>query len=537
MIRSHTGLLSHYYTRHERITCLVICMLTCAFPTFSQQKTYDSLKSLIKKNAGIDKYEPLISLVREYCAVDSNQKALTLVKEARQLAYHSGDSSKIVQSSRILGQVYNRLSMPNEAEIILLEALPMAKRHNLKGDYKTILSNLAIASAFQAKYDKALALNLQVLELRKEDKDDPGTCVSLQVLGVIHYKLKSYEKALSYFTKSLELKKKIKEDYGTEQILINISLCHANMNRFTTAKTFVDSALAFCNDKQCNEFIFMNTNFSLGVIHYGLLEFNSAERYFLKSYDLAKKLKNDRFIFDNIDHLSEIYLKDNRLADAVHYLNEAEELMSNSDQLNLELIKIYARLYQLHKKLRNFEKVAFYQEKYIELKDSTYNEELTTNLMKIEADYIDRESKARIAAQEQILNLNKEIIERQRWLNVFIGCTAIMFLGFIFLLIKSNREKQKLNTKLDHRVKERTLQLEDNNQALLHASQERETLINHTSSEMKSLLATIKGLCAISLLDISDPKARQYMTRIDHTSNDLTLVLKNLEASVFQRQL
>ena len=56
-------------------------------------------------------------------------------------------------------------------------------------------------------------------------------------------------------------------------------------------------------------------------------------------------------------------------------------------------------------KSKNFKKVEFYQSKYITLKDSIYNKELTTNLMKIEAEHLEKENKEKIEFQNRILAL------------------------------------------------------------------------------------------------------------------------------------
>jgi hypothetical protein len=152
---------------------------------------------------------------------------------------------------------------------------------------------------------------------------------------------------------------------------------------------------------------------------------------------------------DDIYYLSKVYIEENRNSEAMQILKVGEQVIDEGQPFNAEAINIYQCFFTLYRKLPNFERTAFYQQKYIALKDSVYTDELTTNLMKVEAEYLDRESKGRIQVQAQTLLLNEAIIEHQQWLNIFIGSTAIMLIVIIALLARPNREKQKLNDLLD----------------------------------------------------------------------------------------
>jgi hypothetical protein len=85
----------------------------------------------------------MIELVRAVYEYD-DQRALSYAKEANALALQLADSAKIVNSYRTVGQLYVRLAMSKEAEMVLSKALPIAARNNFRADQKKMLSNLAI---------------------------------------------------------------------------------------------------------------------------------------------------------------------------------------------------------------------------------------------------------------------------------------------------------------------------------------------------------------------------------------------------------
>ena len=191
----------------------------------------------------------------------------------------------------------------------------------------------------------------------------------------------------------------------------------------------------------------------------------------------------------------------NQISLAENALKENEELIQSSLDYNDAIIELYTQLYKLFSKAKNFEKVAFYQAKYISLKDSIYSKERTTNLMKIEAEYLEKENKAKIESQAKILALNEEVILRQRYLNVVIGLVALLLVALATVLVKINNQTRRLNQLLDKKVKERTQELELNRDVLLRACNERDIIISKAASDIRSSFVTIKGLCHLGLKD------------------------------------
>ena len=134
---------------------------------------------------------------------------------------------------------------------------------------------------------------------------------------------------------------------------------------------------------------------------------------------------------------------------------------------------------------------------------------------------MERENNAMIASQAKILTLNNEVIFRQRFLNVFIGIIALLLIILSFVLVRNNRQKRAANLFLEQKVKERTLELEQNNDALLHSLEEHTVIFQKAYVEIKSSVATIKGLCSLGLMDNESSFGSQYVRKIESTSDQL----------------
>ena len=106
-----------------------------------------------------------------------------------------------------------------------------------------------------------------------------------------------------------------------------------------------------------------------------------------------------------------------RFSDAASYLHIGERVILDYPSFQLENVKLYSRLSQLYRTLRNFGRASDYQLKHAQIRDSVYSEDLTNNLMRIEANHLEQENLRKIESQNEILALNQRIINRQNWIN------------------------------------------------------------------------------------------------------------------------
>ena len=146
--------------------------------------------------------------------------------------------------------------------------------------------------------------------------------------------------------------------------------------------------------------------------------------------------------------------------------------------------------------------------------------------MKIESDYQEKENVGKIAEQNVVLSLKEDIIVKQEQLNIFAGMLAFMLVILVIILVKSIRQKKLMNKILDQKVIERTRALNENIRALMLDNEERNLLVDRAITEIKSSLATLKGLSFIGLRDIQEPKARFYIIEMGATSHQIAKSLK-----------
>jgi tetratricopeptide (TPR) repeat protein len=491
-----------------------------------QAQEIDSLEKLITGKAGIAKAVPLIELGFEYLRIDTI-KAAKCGMEAYNIGILSKDSLIIVDGGRLWAHALRIQGKIDSSMVLYSRTLTIAKKKRYIHQILKISNGYAVAHINKANYDKALELYFEYLNM-PEAKDDSYTLASVyNNMGLVYFKLKDYRKALVFYERSLELKKGLGDQFDLDQLYINIGLGHAYLGDTLEARMYIRKCLAVCK-QYCSDLIATQADYAYGLIEFNLNNLETAERFFIKAYRTAKRTREIRYQLDNIDYLSQIYMKNGMNEQALKYLKEAETLIHTGLPYRLELINIYMRFSEVFTRIKNFKLTAYYQQRYIQLKDSTYNEELTTNLMRIEADYLERENQAKIVSQNQVILLNEEAIKRQNFLNISISGIAIVLVVLAIVLFKNNKQKRMINELLELRVRERTRELEVNRNELIRACSERDLLIDKTAQSIQSSLASIKGICQVGLKDISEPGARLYIQKVEETSDSLSNSLNAL---------
>ncbi|HMG89897.1 MAG TPA: tetratricopeptide repeat protein [Chryseolinea sp.] len=480
----------------------------------------DSLKSLLSGTRGQERANLLYELAYE-CVEFDYKLAQQYSKEAFSAANLLGDSLLMVKAGR-MGALALARNNENDSSITLaLQILPVARRNSFERELKQLLNRLGLGYGYTGKYDSALIYHFESLALREKNGDGFEISMTLSNIGFVYFILKDYDKALSFFGRSREYKMKLDNSAELDFILVNISACYIYKDQFDLARNYIDQALELCKEN-CSPRLLMTANLHLGLIAGKLKEFKEAKKYFSESYALAEGLNDVRYKLDNVANLLEINRLSNDLHSTEELLERAEGLLNEDMSAHRQAtINLYHELFDSYGQMKNFQKMSFYQNKYIQLKDSVYNEELTTNLMKVEAEHLEKENKAKIETQEKILALQNDIISRQRMINIFVGIAGALTIGLVVVLVQNVKQKKRANVSLEHKVKERTLALETHKIQLLNSLEERNQQMKRISTEIKSSVATIQGLCKLSLQDVSVANAGEYIDRIEKTSHNL----------------
>lgn len=502
------------------MTLLIVVSLTAN----SQANTKgDSINLKLLSKTGVDRWNYLVEQTLQL-ADKNNAKALFLIEEAERSALNFGDSSCLVMCQRMRGQILFRLGKHREAVGIFDQALPVARRHRYAYEELAIVVALGISRSYSSEYDHALKDFFEAYQMSKDLQDTAYWALTQNNIGVIYYKLKDYGRALHYWKEAIESERSM----GVHSYfkMINVSLAYANLGDFENAGNALSESIRICGE-ECPDAAMIHIKYASGTIHMGLKNAVLAEQDFLSSYQYSKKTANDRMMLDNIYMLADIYHERRQTFKALQYLDEGDSIIRKGIPFNLEVIKIYQRFSQLYMHIKNYEKAARYQSKYITLKDSIYNEGLTTRLMEAESEQLAKLEKLKVESQKEIIFLQEEALNRQNKMNMLAAIASIGIMGFSVMLYKSYRQKINLNKFLDRKIQERTLELESSRGELLKQLRQRELVAKRTSAVVLEKMFTLRGLSMTAREELSDPTAKLYFAKMENMANQVDAYVRS----------
>lgn len=454
----------------------------------------------------------------EYVNTD-NVKALENIEKALHIASLLSDSSSIVRAKRAKAQILLRMGRLSESITFAGEAYGMAKPLNLVHECILALSCVGAAHLERTEFDKALSYHQQAYNLASDAQDSTAMGMALNNIGITHYKLKDYRRSLYYLLEAYQIKTRVGELSFFSPL--NIALCYIHLRDYEKARLYRKESVKLCGT-ECAKFAQVHIGYATGCLYKGLNEYEEAESEFLKSLALAEQVGDNRMTLDNIYMLTEMFIIQRRFEDALLYLRQGERIINKGVPFNMETVKIYRTFSDFFNSVGNFERAAFYQHRYIKLKDSLYSEKLTTNLMKIESAFLERENLERISAQEEIIALKETVIRRQTTLNFAVAFIAILFLAFLALLLRDFRRRKTLNIMLENKVRERTHEIESNRGELFRIIDENDRRWARTHVMVEAALDRIKGLCDTAVRDFDSPAHHAYFQRIGTTADELS---------------
>jgi len=492
---------------------IILTFFVWVNPVLLNAQRIDSLKRVIEDAHGA----MLCSIYYQvgYELLDTDFKgALEYANKALGCSVTIQDTLNLLRSAQLKAMAFRRLEDIDSSNVLITKVLPLARNRKYFSELHDLLHGLALGLLYKAEFDQSLRYNFEALELREVYGTAFQVGSTLFNIGFVYYKLGDYSKALEYFTRSLEqLGKEPRDGKLIVKVFVNMALSHAYSGDGRKAEIHMAEVLRRC-DGNCASEDLQNIAFCRGIVYLGRADTAAAKVQFFESYTRAVADGHERIQLDNIIYLSRIYLGAEDTQEAANYLGMAEKLILRGVPYNMELMKVYSEFAALYERKGDYKKVSHFLRRHMALKDSIYDDEVTTSLMRIEAAHVEKEKNAKIETQNKLLELNNKVIARQRIATILAVTTAAFLTGFVVMLVRNIREKKMRNADLEQRVKNRTAELE----AMVYQSKiwvnEKKQWVEKMVCSVKHSTNSIAGLVSLSRRDPASNE--EYIKLIDH---------------------
>lgn len=349
-----------------------------------------------------------------------------------------------------IGIVYAQVLIASEklneaSELITKLMIKAIETKNITAQARC-LKEKAFLQLYSGNYETAAELYYEALNKWKETNDLIRIAIGYGDLAVINYYLGHFKEASEYWQKSVDIytikndKQKLAGDLG------NLGLVQIELGDLFKAEQSLKKSLQLCIETNSYNSI-ANAYNNLSKLESHKNNLPVAIEYNKKSLEYFQKTGDIEHLINTYSNSAELYRRVNNHTEALNNINKAFELESqrnNKTNLNTLLLNRAAIYADIKKHKEAYDDIL----QHIQIKDSLVNSENQMAVSELEKKYELSEKENENKLLNERIKVKDVESDRQKLAISLIGIVLLFVAGAAFILIRQNREKNRINKQL-----------------------------------------------------------------------------------------
>ncbi|ALO14933.1 Autoinducer 2 sensor kinase/phosphatase LuxQ [Salinivirga cyanobacteriivorans] len=515
---------------------------------FAQQNNIDSLQQLLKKETSVETRIDALNRLALILRRSYPDSALKYGEQANKIALKTGDSSRLAENHKNIGNIYYIKNQLDTAIKHFEQAMEIFEKKKDTLGLAKIYNNLGVVNRVKGNYLKTLKYYQKSLEKRKLLGDKEGMGKTYNNIGNLYFSLEDLDLAMEYYQKSLVTRKQYNDSLGMGGCLNSMGLIQLEKAQYDSAIIMLQQAMEIYkryNDRQG----IAHCQSSIGLAYMNLNQYKVASQYFVRALNIYEDLGSKLNIARTLIEIAETYNKQTEY-------EKAAELAARGLSIALEAETIgqaknaYNQLATAYEGQKKPTKALHYYKKFIEVKDSLFSIEKMREIESIEKKYQIENQRLEIENLENENMLNQVKLKQIRSQQIFTIIAFLIAIGFIIFLLVTRKKLKRKNVTIFEQNKEITRQknmLENHRKHLEEVVQERtkdlrnakekaeesdrlkSAFLANMSHEIRTPMNAIVGFT--ELLNYTSPtteEAQTYRKLIEENSNLLLHLIDDI---------
>ncbi len=327
-------------------------------------------------------------------------------KEALALATQINYTAGAAEARRVIGISYWARGKYENALRILLQALDLYKSLNHLPGQASVYTNLGLVFDEQGEYEKALEHHQLSMHMLEKSGNNIRLATGYNNIGAVYHKMKQYPKAEEYYTRALQIRRSVVDEFGIAESLNNI-----------------------------------------GIVYQDKKEYSKALQHFKESLSIKEKMNDYNGLAMTWSNIGEVYSQQGKYEQATIYFDKALQLSRQYRFIKWE-VEVYERLKKMWESRGDYKRALHYYQKQISLQDSLLNSEKIRLLTEMETQYRSTKQKQEIDLQKQRIDM---LIKDRKMEAVYRVTLVLFILGVLIvggLVLRMQRIRIRKNREL-----------------------------------------------------------------------------------------
>lgn len=445
-------------------------------------------------------------------SIDSDlDLALKYAKKSLKYASLNNNHEIEIRSNYAQGSIFIKKRKWDSAEYYLKIARNLSYENKIHHRLPWIYAELGLINEKKSKFDLAIDNYIESLKYSEKFNNKKQIAVIQNQIGIVNLKLENYEEALKFFEKAIDLKTQINLTEGILRNKLNIAICLNAKGKYNESLEILFEISKECKQctlcDECSETSFLaNMTNELGLTYQRKGETELAIENFHNA--LQRIDSTSKYLYSiTYGFLADIYNDENMLDSSLYYLNKSNQMARQYNDVRTLIFNKFL-LSEIYEKKDQYKKANEYLREGLDIKNAIFPNSMIENIRKSYVEYERYQS-------QQIIETKEKIIQRNNQLTLLLGIVSILSIITFFFAYKNASIRKKLNEKLSDEVYERTRELN--------------TLLYRTSHDLAGPLARMKGLLRLINSPVNNMDPKQYLDRLNMTTDKLGEVIDRLE--------
>jgi len=460
----------------------LVLLFLCASITFSQTNFIDSLKKETERTSDEKAKVKLLNKLGHSLHAVNPQEGLKHARQALEISKKIDSKNDIANAYLVIGECYYILS-----------------------DYPKSIDN----------YQKSLKIN-------EENGFLNGIATNLSNIAVIYEAQQDFLKATEYYKKALVNYEKMNNTSGTALILGNLGILYATLGDSKQAEPNFQKAIDIYEKNGDKEGIARNI-VNLGELYKNEGNYKKALEYYNKALGMNPELVDKRGLAIIYLNIGETFSKQKKDRDAIEYFQKSLMISKEIDYKET-MLYAYQNLSTGYEKLENFKLALLYNNLYVQLKDSVYNEANERKISNITAGY-------QVEKQEKENEALRERNQLQFIYFAIILALIVVILVITFLRYRIKQKSLKLITEKNRLIELVNKELEFLNQELSQSNASKDKFFQIISHELLNpvrWMSNITDMLPKRIQSMSVAELQELANVLNQTANQSNKLLENL---------
>lgn len=499
----------------KKILLLILLLSTSFINAQNVQQVIDNLMLELKNNPDAKKKAVIYSDLTWYYSKVSIDSALVYGEKALESTKKLGDSTLLSQVYSDIGAVFfTKGDFKNSKANYLLSHKIRKAKNDVRGLAK-INNNLANVYERTFEYKLAMKYFLSALQYFESTNDLKNINVTKGNIGLVLFKLKDYNKSLKYLSEEIKYEEDNNLSEGLCVSCLNIGNVYLNKKDTVNALKFYNKSLEACKSVGNNKGISTVLR-NIGSVKSEQEKSKEAMKLFNESSKFDDKLNSDIDRTSLKLKIARELTEEKKFDEARNILLQVKKIFER-DNSKENMLVTYKLLLTNYAFLKISDSVAFYSDKYVELKDKLLENYVLKQSKELETKYQTEKKEKQLLQKE---------IEVENFRNKLIAVSVVaLFIGLLGFLIYRQQKLKNKQQEQEFQLKSAIAQIETQNQLHEQRLSISRDLHDNIGAQLTFVISSVDNLKHGN--QITDNKIVNQLTRISDFTKSTIIELRD----------